>query len=148
MRRLKKRLIDWRNGNGEMLGFAICAPFLVMIIIAVMSFSRYAIMKEQLTVATYCVGRAAVVSATPENANSRAKAVLERIYESHVSSGPSDNPNDVWYDIDVKEYDDWKVGKIAIITLTQHMNAVFPLPDFDISRSLAMMIENQIIIPE
>jgi len=143
MKTNKLKMVNWKNGNGELFGFAICAPFLLVILIALMSFARYAIENEQLTAATYCVGRAAVVSHNLSTGQSRAKGVLDRIYDFHAVSGPSSGSNDVWMEMSIKNEDDWKVGEIITITLTQHFDSLYPLPAINIKRSIAMMIENQ-----
>lgn len=138
----RKRCFRWRHGNGEMIGFAVCAGILTVVMVSIMAFMNYSIRAQQLTVAAYAVGRAAVVSSDEQLAKARAFAVLKTIYgEDHSGNTESDLIDNAWYTI---EYDgDWKVGKIVTVSVYQHIGAIFPLKEQNIKRSIAMMIEDQ-----
>lgn len=138
---LRTRL-SWKCGNGEVLGFAVCSFILTFILMAVSAFMNYSIKSQQLTVAAYAVGRAAVVSRDESLADSRAYAVLQTIYGSDRSSRSESAETDhAWYTIEYTG--EWKTGKIATITVYQHLGSIFPLGEQNISRSIAMMIEDQ-----
>ena len=139
----KKKTIAWRRGNGEMLGFAVCVPLFTLLMIIVMATSNYSTKLQQLTVASYAVGRAAVVSSTPDLATSRAYAVLQTIYGSdHCSTDESDTVNQAWFKIDRDGA--WKTGQITTITVSQHIGGLFPFPEQDLHSSIAMMIEDDL----
>ena len=133
---------SWKSGNGEILGFAVCVFMLTFIMLAVSAFMNYSIKSQQLTVASYAVGRAAVVSRDEALADGRAYAVLQTIYGSGRSSREESSETDhAWYSIEYSG--DWRIGKIATITVSQHLGGIFPLGEQTISRSIAMMIEDQ-----
>ena len=140
--RCKLNPVRWERGTGEFLGFAVCAVILTVLMLAIMAFSNYSTHDQQLSVATYAAGRAAVVSSEPDLANARAEAVLKTVYTDCLSSSPTGELNQVWYTI---TYDgEWRIGNIATITVYQHLGAIFPLTEQDIECSIAMMIEDQI----
>ena len=140
MRQFRK--FSWRCGNGEVLGFAVCVFILTFILMAVSAFMNYSIKSQQLTVAAYAVGRAAVVSRDENLADSRAYAVLQTIDGSdRTSRSESAEVDHAWYSIEYAG--EWKIGKIATITVSQHLGAIFPMGEQNISRSIAMMIEDQ-----
>lgn len=136
-----KKLFRWRKGNGEIIGFAIVAPLILMLIIAMYAFQTYTTHSQQLCVAAYSIGRAAVVSEEPGKGHDRADKVLKSICAGNVTSGSSSNAGDVWFTIDYPE--GWKIGSIAEIAVYEHMGAIFPFPERDLCWKLAMMIEAQ-----
>ena len=69
--------IRWKSGNGEMIGFAVSAFLLFIIMVALVTITYHSIRTQQLTVATYCAGRAAAVSQTKALGEARATAVLK-----------------------------------------------------------------------
>ena len=142
----------WRRGNGEMLGFAVSAPIFLMLIIAVISISRITIASQQLTVATYAVGRAAVVSSNESLASQRALGVLKIIYgDSRCGTSASSEKGSAWYTMTVGDTaidgnansQKWKIGNIAKITVYQKVDIILPQVSTVLHRSIAMMIEQQ-----
>lgn len=156
---MKKQI--WKNGNGEILGFAITAVAWVLILTAMIAFSFYTISQEQLTAATYSVGRAAVISNTLGDANSRASAVLKTIYGAeHSGTTSGTTPGYVWFEIkristvngkeSIVSFSDktgtdnqWEIGSMAQITLHQAMPKIFPFNGSTIDCSISMMVETQ-----
>jgi Flp pilus assembly protein TadG len=132
---------NWRNGNGEILGFAVCVFLLTALMVTVSAFMNYSIKSQQLTAAAYAVGRAAVVSRDENLADSRAYAVLQTVYGSgRASREASDEPDHAWYGIEYQG--EWKTGKIATVTVSQRLGSIFPLREQTVTRSIAMMIED------
>lgn len=141
MKKLIGKDFNWRNANGEILGFAICVFILTALMMTVSAFMNYSIKSQQLTVAAYAVGRAAVVSQDEYLADSRAYAVLQTVYGSdRVSREASDEPDHAWYTIEYPG--EWKTGKLATVTVSQRLGSIFPLGEQTVSRSIAMMIED------
>ena len=133
--------IRWRKANGEVIGFVVCVFLLVVIIISMYAFQTYTTHSQQLCVASYAVGRAAVVSDNPADGFKRADAVLKLICSGGVTTGASTNAGDMWFEILYPE--GWKIGSIAEIRVYEHMPAIFPFPEKDLCWKLAMMIEAQ-----
>jgi len=141
MKKKPSKDFNWRNGNGEILGFAVCVFLLTALMVTVSAFMNYSIKSQQLTAAAYAVGRAAVVSRDENLADSRAYAVLQTIYGSgRASREASDEPDHAWYAIEYQG--EWKTGKIATVTVSQRLGSIFPLGEQTVTRSIAMMIED------
>lgn len=137
-----KELFSWKKGAGEMISLAICTIIIMMLIGSIYGIMTYTISEQQLSVAAYVSGRAAVVSNNEDDAKTRATEVLKSIYSDKVQSGKTNNVGDVW--IEIKYPDGWKIGSIAEIDVYQHVNGILPaLPEKDIVWKLAMMIEDQ-----
>ena len=136
-----KKNFRWRKGNGELIGFAVVVPLILMLIISMYAFQIYATHSQQLCVAAYAVGRAAVVSDDPGNGYKRAEVVLKSICSGNVTTSASSTAGDVWFTISYPE--GWKIGSIAEIAVYEHMGGIFPFPERDLSWKLAMMIEAQ-----
>lgn len=133
--------VQWKKANGEMLGFAACGVLLIFIVFAVTAFTSYTIKMEQLTVAGYAAGRAAVVSSDADLANERAYAVLKTVYgNSSSSTTETTSAGSAWFTLTWDGV--WQKGKIATITVKQNIPAIFPLSAMTIERSIAMMIES------
>lgn len=130
--------INFRNGNGEMLGFAVCIPILVIMIIGVLAISTFSIRSQQLTVSTYAAGRSAAVSQTKEIGMNRAKAVLENTYMQTLSE--STEPGSVWMYL-TSEKDDWNTGDLFTIEVHQVFPKLTPFEQQDQVCRLTMMIE-------
>ena len=92
--------INWRKGNGEILGFAVSIALLFLIMVSLIYFTGYTTQHEQLTVATYCAGRAAAVSQSPGLATSRANAVIRSIYPDGGAK------------VSIRSNGDWKKGNL------------------------------------
>lgn len=143
--KIKINKIRWKSGVGEALGFAACSLLLLLLVISLLSISNYEIRSQQITTACYSAGRAAVVSSDPDLAKQRAEAVLKTIFgKSNVHTSETDEIDHVWYSIEVDD-DEWRIGNIMTITVSQHINEVFPIPETDIEFSLAMMIEDETV---
>ena len=121
--------INWRNGNGEIIGFAACVSLLFLLVVSIMVFTAYTIRNQQLTVAAYCAGRAAAVSQTYDLGEKRAAAVLDAIYTEHEVK------------MEIKKTGTWKKGNLFTIELSQEFPYIFPFADKTLSCNLTMMIE-------
>lgn len=133
--------ICWKKANGEIIGFAVAVIILVLLIIGLYAYQTYTTHSQQLCVAAYAAGRAAVVSDNPADGHTRAEAVLKSMCSGGITTGASTNPGDVWFEIVYPE--GWKIGSIAEIRVYEHMPAIFPFAERDLCWKLAMMIEAQ-----
>lgn len=131
----------WTKGNGEIIGFAVSVILILFLIVSIISYTSLTTKKQQLSVAAYAAGRAAAVSHSDTLAKERAEKVLMTVYsQSYYSPSSSTTPGTVWFEMD---YEDWKIGNIFTITVTQHFSGMFPFPERDRSYKYAMMIEAQ-----
>lgn len=128
---MERRKFRWHNGNGEIIGFAFVAVFLFFIMLAVTTITAYATHAEQLTVMTYCAGRAACVSHTKAFGETRAKSVIDVMSDGDVT-------------FQIKTLNgSWKTGNLMTIEVTQPFPAIFPFNGQDQVCKLTMMIEGK-----
>lgn len=131
----EKKRFSFHNGNGEILGFAISIFLLFFLMIGIVVFSSLTIRKEQLTVATYCAGRAAAVSQTPALGESRASAIIKAMY-----------PNDDCK-IEMTIPKEWKIGYLFTIEVSQPVPELIPYANTILTKEgickLTMMVENE-----
>lgn len=150
LRRLKN--IKWKRGGGEMLGFAICVPLVILLICAIMSAGYVSSSNQKLTYAAYCISRAACVSDSPERATLRAEAVfkdiygdkaddIKFIYVTDVEEVPKLERNHVYVIIKLLG-PSWKKGTLIRCTTYQYLTPLVPFSDSLHSQSITMMIEN------
>ena len=132
---------SWRKGSGEAIGFTVAVIILALLVIGLYAFQTYSTHSQQLCVAAYAAGRAAVVSNNPADGYTRATAVLKSICSGGVTSGASTSAGDMWLEITYP--DGWKIGGIAEIAVYEHMPTIFPFSERDLCWKLAMMIEDQ-----
>lgn len=130
--------INFKNGNGEILGFAVCIPILVAMMMGVLAIATFSIRSQQLTVSTYAAGRSAAVSQMKEIGTKRAKAVLENTYMQTLTE--SDEPGSVWMYL-TSENDEWNTGELFTIEVHQIFPKLFPFQNPDQMCRLTMMIE-------
>lgn len=161
MKRLFKNKIKWRSGSGELLGFAIIMPFILMMIIAILSITQESNMKQRMTYATYVVARASSICADQERAVDRADAIMREMYgDKYV--GPPAIVGEGWMGVDSAPAaiassqqvhgqtvcfmkmmsEEWRKGDILVITIQQYIEPLMPFSGNFHSQSLAVMIEN------
>lgn len=68
--------VNWERGSAELIGFAVCLPFLLIFSIAILSTIQISIVKQTTQYVTYSAARAASLSATFDIAKQRADTVL------------------------------------------------------------------------
>lgn len=130
--------VDFKNGNGEMIGFAVCSAIFLLLIVGMLAISTFSIRAQQLTVSTYAAGRSAAVSQTKEIGVARAKAVLENTYMQTLAE--SDEPGSVWMYLS-SENDSWNTGDFFTIEVHQVFPRLVPFEQHDQICRLTMMIE-------
>lgn len=152
--------IKWCSGSGELLGFAIIIPFVLMLIIAILSTTQVSNAKQKMTYASYVIARATSICADQERAIDRADAIMTEIYGSNykgysfsgtnltsadaddgaIHSGEKIN-NQVILSMQLKS-DEWRKGDILVVTIRQYLQPLMPFSGNFHSQSLAVMIEN------
>ena len=135
--------IKWKNGNGEMIGFAVSIFLLFIVMVALVTITTYSLRQQQLTVSTYCAGRAAAVSQTKALGENRANAVLKMIYNQGNDKDPltaSDDAGSVWMEIETVQ-DSWVMGNFMTITVKQSFPKIFPFEAQTQTCKMTMLIE-------
>lgn len=154
-----KNRIKWRKGSGELIGFAIILPIVVLFIITILSTAKISNAKQRLTYMTYTVARAMCVSSNEERAINRGDAIMAHVFGDtytgcdYAHNGTSSFGTDYvpfgtpTYIRDTRLYanllgDKWENGTILEITISQSQNSLMPLSKITYSQSLAVMVES------
>lgn len=131
----------FKRGSGELLGFVICMPAFVWLLLYLVSLAQLAIAKEQLSYLTYSAGRAAVVAENYEDALKNANDVINASedlsnYEYKTAeilingSVPADPSNVAW-----------SKGIFITVTVTCNVDLVLDFLDGERSANIVMMVE-------
>lgn len=123
-----------------MIGFAVSAFLLFIIMVALLTITYHSIRTQQLTVATYCAGRAAAVSQTKALGEARANAVLKSTFVNQEELVQSDEAGSAWMEIKTVK-DSWQAGNMMTITVHQMFPAIFPFQAHEQTCQMTMLIE-------
>ena len=154
--KLKKIKRFFRSGNGELLGFVICMPLFVWLLMLLVSIAQLSITKEQITYLAYAAGRAAVVSENANDALNNAQAVVD---ESSNLSGFSNVNVDILFNGEPITKSNinsisWQKGEYIVVRLTYTTDSLIsgaiPFSDEEIDMNgaremlMVMMIERPV----
>ena len=143
-----------KRGAGELLGFALMVPFIMMLLCAVLSSAQITVANQQLTYAAYSAGRAAVVAESEDLASERAEAVLDVLYGDRYQGisftradadalGLSLGNGEVYCKIQyLGTGASWIKGDVIKCTVYQNLNPIMPFTAGVRAQSVVMMIEN------
>lgn len=81
MHRILKK-INWRQGGGELMGFTLILPVIMLVFCAVIMASQLGIARQSVEYTTYSAARAAVICENQAQAQQAAELIVEDvIYE-------------------------------------------------------------------
>ena len=143
----------WKNGLSEIVSFLILAPFIVLLICAVLSTYWIGTTNQQLLYTAYSVGRSAVVCETADLAENRAEAIMSELYEGNFLGGEfitdgssptlqASHTGEAVYSIEVLGGDEWAKGSLIKCTVKQYITPAMPFTAREYSQSIVMMVEN------
>ena len=146
---------EWKRGSGELLGFAIVVPFVMLLICAILSATQVSSLQQRLTYATYTASRAACVSNNEERAVFRADAVVADMYGSSYTgyklfrqgetvTVPHLENGQVFLAVQMLA-PEWKKGATLRCTLYQYIVPLIPFSNATHYQSLTVVIENDTI---
>lgn len=150
LQRFKK--IKWKRGSGEIIGFGLCIPMIILLICAILSAGFVSSSNQKLTYTAYCVSRAACVSTNQDRAQDRAEAVLKDMYGdlcdgvkfvslTESVSVPNLQPNHVYLVCRVLG-PTWKKGTMLRCSVYQYLNPIMPFSASMHVQTVTMMLEN------
>lgn len=156
MKALRLRIPNPRNGSGEILGFVLVVPFVLLLVIAILSATQLSSAQQKLTYATYTASRAACVSDTTQRATARAEAVLSDMYggafdgvsfyqQNQTPSRKTLASGHVYADLQLLG-PVWSKGAMLRCTLYSRVTPLMPFSSAVHSQSLTVMIENDDIL--
>lgn len=129
----------WRKGGGELLGFAIIIPCIMLLIMAIVASTQIANINQALNYCAYNTCRTAVVS-------DNYAAAEQRVQESYELQFGSENYRKYGYEPVTLELIDsslpWQKGNFVRCTVRYHINTIMPFTSGVREYSIVMMIEN------
>lgn len=129
----------WKKGGGELLGFAIIIPCIMLLIMAIVAATQIANINQALNYCAYNACRTAVVS------DSYA-AAEQRVQESYELQFGTENSRKHGYEPVSLEMinpgETWKKGNFVKCTVRYHINTIMPFTSGVREYSIVMMIEN------
>lgn len=130
--------INWKKGAGEIIGFGIVMPMLVILFCGIVSAAQLSMASETLQYASYSACRAAVVSTDMTTADSRARTVAEEIIKQNGSIDAST------LDVDLTLMDQsagWGKGNFVRCDVTVYIDTMMPFTSRNRTASIIMMVE-------
>ena len=80
MKTINFRKINFKKGSGEIIGFTLLIPFVLLLIVAILSATQISSINQKLTYSTYVTARTASVSSKDDQVKIRVEAVLKDMY--------------------------------------------------------------------
>ena len=137
--------INWKNGFGEYLGFAIVAPILFGLIFFMITVYQVTVAEEKLIYAAYMCGRQAVISRNVAEATDAGKSMLDIIYSDSSTDAIGGiivpGVGTATFKIENSSSVNWVKGNVIVVSVTQDLNPILPFAGGQRTRQLAMMIE-------
>lgn len=154
MKRFKQ--IKWTKGSGEILGFAIVLPFIILLVVTILSTIQLSNAKQEMMRTAYLASREVCVCDNETDAIDRANVVMKQIYgdkykESRYASnnGTSglyasrvNNPSGTVSIVIESDTVGWHKGDILTIYVIQDVKLLMPFANNRQVEKLAFMIEN------
>lgn len=130
----------WHKGSGELTGFAIIMPFIILLIFIIVGATEISIVNQKLTYTAYDCCRAAVVSETMDSAEDRA---IE-MYEYHLCSVSEATKDHSFIPCELTLVDgtEWEKGSLVKCTVRSYLNPLMPFTSGVREQSIVMMVEN------
>ena len=146
--RFKK--IDWRSGVGELIGFAICLPLIMILLCGLIMVVQLGSAKQTLEYATYSAARGAVVQETFYQAKSAAEAFAASALETGTF-GVSNIDVQIetiggTYDVSSNSVN-WEKGSLMKCVVTIDVDTIAPFADKRMSSEIIMMVERPVPNP-
>ena len=120
-----------KKGGGEILGFVYLLPFILLLIIVVLTVAQVGYAKQKLTYAAYTVCRSVVVSKDEETANANAQTLTTEILGDTGQ-----------YNLELLDTASWEKGQYVRCTVSVSVDTLLPGTSGTRSESIVMMIEN------
>lgn len=145
--RMLRNLASWlkrlrQKASGEMIGFAVCIPMLMLVFAASVSVAEIGLTEEMLEYAAYSGTRAACISVDYDTAQQRLQTVVEEILRRN---GETSTPTCTITMLDpdgVTGYG-WLKGAFIRCDVSIYKNTLLPIFSGQRKASMVMMIERQ-----
>jgi hypothetical protein len=138
------RKINWKRGSGEILGFAIVLPIILVVFCAIIMAAQLGLARQALEYSLYSAARAAVVQ---EDIIS-ARAAAELVATAEIESGTFGvTRHDITLEVVGGSFDAssglvrWEKGAMLKVVLTIYVDTIAPFGDSILSSEITMMVE-------
>lgn len=132
---LKK--VQWRKGGGELLGFAMVLPAIMLVFCAIIMAAQLGLARQSIEYTTYSAARAAVIC----ESQSQAQQAAELLVEDMEKDIPGIQANSI--SVNIKNYmgSTWQKGGLIKCTVVAKVNTISPWSDSTVTADITMMIE-------
>ena len=128
-----------KKAGGEMLGFVMIAPLIIVLIWAIVGAAQIASANQKLNYCVYNTCRSAAISDCYEDAEIKVKELYELHFgkENYLEHGYTPVTLDL-----IGDKDEWEKGKYVKCTVRYYVSTLAPFASGVRESSIVMMIEN------
>ena len=129
--------INWRKGGGELLGFAMVLPAIMLVFGAIIMAAQLGLARQSIEYTTYSAARAAVIC----ESQSQAQQAAELLVEDMAQDIPGVEPGSV--SVNIRNYmgSIWQKGGLIKCTVEAKGNTISPWSNSTVAADITMMIE-------
>ena len=129
--------INWRKGGGELLGFAMVLPAIMLVFGAIIMAAQLGLARQSIEYTTYSAARAAVIC----ESQSQAQQAAELLVEDMAQDIPGVEPGSV--SVNIRNYmgSIWQKGGLIKCTVEAKDNTISPWSNSTVAADITMMIE-------
>ena len=129
--------INWRKGGGELLGFAMVLPAIMLVFGAIIMAAQLGLARQSIEYTTYSAARAAVIC----ESQSQAQQAAELLVEDMAQDIPGVEPGSV--SVNSRNYmgSIWQKGGLIKCTVEAKVNTISPWSNSTVAADITMMIE-------
>lgn len=129
--------INWRKGGGELLGFAMVLPAIMLVFGAIIMAAQLGLARQAIEYTTYSAARAAVIC----ESQSQAQQAAELLVEDMAQDIPGVEPGSV--SVNIRNYmgSIWQKGGLIKCTVEAKVNTISPWSNSTVAADITMMIE-------
>ena len=129
--------INWRKGGGELLGFAMVLPAIMLVFGAIIMAAQLGLARQSIEYTTYSAARAAVIC----ESQSQAQQAAELLVEDMAQDIPGVEPGSV--SVNIRNYmgSIWQKGGLIKCTVEAKVNTISPWSNSTVAADITIMIE-------
>ena len=129
--------INWRKGGGELLGFAMVLPAIMLVFGAIIMAAQLGLARQSIEYTTYSAARAAVIC----ESQSQAQQAAELLVEDMAQDIPGVEPGSV--SVNIRNYmgSIWQKWGLIKCTVEAKVNTISPWSNSTVAADITMMIE-------
>ena len=129
--------INCRKGGGELLGFAMVLPAIMLVFGAIIMAAQLGLARQSIEYTTYSAARAAVIC----ESQSQAQQAAELLVEDMAQDIPGVEPGSV--SVNIRNYmgSIWQKGGLIKCTVEAKVNTISPWSNSTVAADITMMIE-------